>query len=279
MGYGYALQFSGRVLPERKGFAMGFITAAYALGAVIYPFPLRLVVEMGGWTTGLLFLAICLLGISALSVLVLSQSRMVYAPNTETPDHDTGGSGRQVVWLWISYCGAVTAGLMVIAHATGLAEARGSDTFWIVVAPIVIASANMAGSLLWGVLIDKTGGQSVLVFLTTLSGITLLIMAIATSLTTTLIGLTIVGFAYGGTIAAYPAYISNRFGATAGVVIYARVFTAWAAAGLLGPYVAGRCLTATRIISWPCYLAAFATAISLVSLLTTQRGSKNLIET
>lgn len=30
MGYGYALQFSGRALPERRGFAMGIITAAYA---------------------------------------------------------------------------------------------------------------------------------------------------------------------------------------------------------------------------------------------------------
>ena len=273
LGYGYALQFSVRALSERKGFAMGIITAAYALGAVIFPLPLRVAVETGGWKAALLFLALCLLVFSALSALALLRSRFVYTPNIETPDGFNEGNGRQIVWLWLGYCGAVIAGLMVIGHATGLAASRGGGTFWIVTAPIVIAAANMAGSLLGGVLTDRMGGRSVLAFLATLSGVTLLVMAIATQLTTTVIGLAIVGFAYGGTIAAYPAYISIRFGTATGTIVYARVFTAWAAAGLLGPSVAGLLFDRYQNYQLALLLAALAAVISLVLIQTKiQRG-------
>ncbi len=263
LGYGYALQFSARALPQRKGFAMGIITAAYALGAVVFPLPLRIAVEIGGWTTALLFLAACLLSFSAWSALMLLRSRLVYAPDTVIPDGFTEGTGRQIIWLWLSYCGAVTAGLMVIGHATGLAESRGAGAFWIVAAPIVIASTNMAGSLLGGVLTDRMGGRSVLAFLAALSGISLLVMAISPGLTITLIGLAIVGFSYGGSITAYPAYISDRFGAATGTIIYARVFTAWAAAGLLGPFTAGLLYDRYQNYQLALILAALAAAISL----------------
>ena len=47
------------------------------------------------------------------------------------------------------------------------------------------------------------------------------------------------GFAYGGTIAAYPAVIAKLFGMAESPRIYGRVFTAWGAAGLFAPSLAG----------------------------------------
>lgn len=274
LGYGYALQFSARALPLRKGFAMGIITAAYALGAVVFPLPLRIAVEIGGWATALVFLSVCLLLFSALSALTLLRARFVDTPNTENRTGFTEGIGRQVIWLWLSYCGAVTAGLMVIGHATGLASSHGGGTFWIVVAPVVIASANMAGSLLGGVLTDRMGGRSVLAFLAALTGISLLVMAISPGLTITVIGLAIVGFSYGGSIAAYPAYISNRFGAATGTIVFARVFTAWAAAGLLGPFTAGLLYDRYQNYQLALIFAALAASISFGLIQTkVRRGS------
>lgn len=55
----------------------------------------------------------------------------------------------------------------------------------------------------------------------------------------TLVALGVLGFAYGGTIAAYPAVIAKRFPGDAGPRIYGRVFTAWGAAGLFAPWAAG----------------------------------------
>ncbi len=272
LGYGYALQFSGRAVPERKGFAMGIITAAYALGAVIFPVPLRIAIETGGWVTALLFLAVCLLLFSVLSALTLSRAGITYGANAEPPGRIARGTGKQIAWLWLSYCGAVTAGLMAIGQATGLAASVGSGTFWIVAAPIAVASANMIGSLLAGILVDRMGGRSVLSFLALISAVALLTMAIASHLTTTMIGLAIIGFAYGGTIVAYPAYISERYGAITGTVVYARVFTAWAAAGLLGPAGAGLLFDRYGNYWLALMLAAVAAAGSLVLLKVKIRG-------
>ncbi|MEO8857887.1 MAG: MFS transporter [Burkholderiaceae bacterium] len=271
LGYGYALQFSGQALPERKGFAMGIVTAAYAFGAVVFPVPLRVAVQTGGWAGALLFLAVCLLLFSALSAWTLSRSQGIFPPDTGHAVRFTRAMGQKVVWLWFCYCGAVTAGLMVMGHATGLAEARSSSAFWIIAAPIVIASANMGGSLLGGVLTDRMGGRSVLAFFAMVSGVSVLTMAATANLTAALIGLAMVGFAYGGTVAGYPAYISHCFGAAAGTVAYGRVFTAWAVAGLLGPYLAGLLFDRYQNYQMALILAAIAAAISLLLLMTKAR--------
>jgi MFS family permease len=48
-----------------------------------------------------------------------------------------------------------------------------------------------------------------------------------------------VGFAYGAIIAAYPAAIAKLFGPADSTRAYGRVFTAWGAAGLAAPWLAG----------------------------------------
>lgn len=239
LGYGFALQFSGRSLPDRKGFAMGLITAAYALGAVVFPLPLRLALDAGGWGFAMLFLALALVAVSTMSAFTLVRSGMTYVNDTKSSDVKTQIPLTQTGWLWLSYCGSVTAGLMVIGHASAFTFARLGSDVWLIAVPVIIAVANMIGSMLGGGLVDRMSGRIVLAGLASLTAVTLLILTFSQTLTATVIGLAIVGFSYGGTIAAFPAYISDRFGPTVGTLIYARVFTAWAAAGLLGPYFAG----------------------------------------
>ncbi|WP_417249153.1 hypothetical protein [Celeribacter sp.] len=131
MGYGYALQLAGRAFPQGKGFAMGIATASYALGAVVFPLPLRIAIDFGGWTAALLFLAVCLVVFSAASALVLSRSLFMYFSGADgSVDIGVGTLSRpQTIWLWLSYCGAVTAGLMAIGHASGLTDSRGGGRF------------------------------------------------------------------------------------------------------------------------------------------------------
>ena len=240
LGYGYSLQFSGQVMPERKGLAMGAVTAAYALGAVIFPVPLHFALSLGGWAAALFLLAAAILFISAISATLLVRSRVIYKANTDGNTPSTSNVRWQViVLLWLAYASAVTAGLMVIGHATGLAKSVGLSEAWIVASPIIIAFSNMIGSLICGVLLGKFSGRMILSGLAVLSSSLLFVMIFLPLPSVTIIGLAIVGFAYGGTISVYPAYISNCFGASTGTVIYGRVFTAWAVAGLLGPGSAG----------------------------------------
>ena len=240
LGYGYALQFSGQVMPERKGLAMGAVTAAYALGAVIFPIPLHFALSLGGWTEALLFLAIAILLVSAFSAMLLVRSGVIYKARADDSTLSARSVGLRVIMLlWLAYACAVTAGLMVIGHATSIAKSVGLSEAWIVASPIIIAFSNMIGSLICGAFLGKFSGRMILSGLAILSSGVLFVMVFLSLPSITMVGLAIIGFAYGGTISVYPAYISNCFGASTGTVVYGRVFTAWAVAGLLGPGSAG----------------------------------------
>ena len=267
MAYGYALQFAGNIWNDKRGFAMGVITATYALGAVFFPIPLRLTSEAGGWGLALFFLACAVVSISALSAFILKLSQSNFPESKELATPSSADQGGRVFWLWLSYCGAVTAGLMVIGHAAAIAEARGGNATWILAAPVVIALANMSGSLSGGGLVDKISGRFVLSVLVSLSVVGLIALAALEPIHTTLLGFIIIGFCYGGTIAAFPAFISHQYGAALGTRIYGRVFTAWATAGLLGPYLAGFLFDKFGNYRVALLLAAAAAIISLITLI------------
>ena len=78
----------------------------------------------------------------------------------------------------------------------------------------------------------------------------------------TLWGLALVGFAYGAIIAAYPAVISTLFGAVNSIQVYGLVFTAWGAAGFLGPWLAGLFYDANGDYRLALLLAAIAGVLS-----------------
>jgi OFA family oxalate/formate antiporter-like MFS transporter len=239
LGYGYALQFSAQVMPARTGFAMGAVTAAYALGAVVFPMPLNAMLKIGGWTAALISLALATAVISAASAALLARSRVRYKKVAADASRAADVRWQTIALLWFAYGCAVTAGLMVIAHATGVAKVAGASAQWVVISVAITAASNMVGSLLCGAMLDRFRGPAILTGLAILSSTTLVTMALLPHVVVTMTGLAIIGLTYGGTISVYPAFISKTFGAAAGTIIYGRVFTAWAAAGLLGPGLAG----------------------------------------
>ena len=87
------------------------------------------------------------------------------------------------------------------------------------------------------------------------------------------LALAVIGFSYGGLIAAYPAMIIKNFGADASPRIYGRIFTAWGTAGLLAPWAAG------ALFDWQqSYLLALhlAAALALVSTAAAGLASRRL---
>ncbi len=276
LGYGYSLQLAARAFPRSSGFAMGFITAAYALGAASFPPFLMMAVNIDGWQAAMLLLAICNAVFCSFSAALLRRSNIIYdsssndAPSKSKADFRANSRvnlRRSVFKLWLIYCGAVTAGLMTIGHAAAIVEAIGAKQAWIVAAPIIIAIANMFGSLSGGIAIDKFNGRLTLSVLIALSVIALMTLAATSELIIILAGMALTGFTYGGIIAAYPAYISKRFGMTAGAAIYGQVFTAWAVAGLVGPLSAGFLYDQSQSYDLALLLAAGLAFCSLLLML------------
>lgn len=264
LAYGYGLQISAQAWPGREGLAMGIVTAAYALGAVLAPRVFEFALGDGGFGAAMLFLIAGLLVCTIFSASITWPCQIRLSSN-QTSRSTSFPSAIQISLLWLAYFGGVLAGLMVIGHAAAIAlEARPNSQGWI--APAVIAICNMVGCLLTGRLMDSMRAQSLLAGLAIVSAGTLGLMASGAPMIGVLACLGIIGFCYGGTISAYPAAISKQFGAEAGPRVFGRVFTAWGAAGLAGPWIAGFMFDASGSYRIAIISAACAAMLSVLAL-------------
>lgn len=240
LGYGFCLQYAAQANPRFRGGAIGLVTAAYGLGAAVAPWPIHALIQVHGLAGGMLGLAAALLAAGPLVAALFAASGLQFISARPGRSARSGLGLGALLLLWIAYGSAVASGLMAIGHATGIAAAAGLGTAAIVAAPAVIATTNVAGSLLGGLSVDLMGPRRPLVLMTCLAAATLAAMALLGGGALVLGGLGVIGFAYGLTIAAFPAAIANSVGAVAGIRVYGQVFTAWGTAGLLAPVVAGQ---------------------------------------
>ncbi len=262
LGYGFGLQFAARANPERKGLAMGVVTAAYAFGAVVAPYGFEAALAFGGFGSAMTALGSAVFVVSIGAAILVSRSGAQYSDAKAGSSIATLPLGL-IATIWIAYGSGVAAGLMAIGHAAGIAAAAGFSG-WIAAA--AIAGFNLVGSLLSGWLADRIPHHSILTILPLTGAAALLALSVLPGLTIPLLG--VVGFTYGGTIATYPAVIAILFPGENGPRAYGRVFTAWGAAGLLAPWLAG------QIYDWSgSYTPALwmAAALGAVSALTVRK--------
>ena len=237
IGYGFALQMSAQAWPGREGMAMGVITAAYAVGASVFPLLFKAALAEGGFAAAMMLLGVALLVAGG------AASWLLWRAGARFRLPQAGAAGAQVrmtetATLWLAYGLSVFAGLMAIGHATGIAKSLGVAASMAVAAPVVIAVCNMVGSLGGGWLTDRFRPPALMLGLAIASAAVLLAMGGGAGVPP-LLGLGLVGLAYGAVITVTPAMIARRFGVAVGVTVYGRVFTAWAVAGLGGPVLAG----------------------------------------
>ncbi|MEH6647649.1 MFS transporter [Sulfitobacter sp.] len=234
LGYGFGLQFAARANPDHSGLAMGVVTAAYALGAVLAPYGFEVALAFGGFVSAMTALGSAVIFVGIGAPVLVARSGVQYS-STKADSNDVSLPWGRIVTIWVAYGSCVFAGLMAIGHAAGISETAGYSG-WIAAA--AIAGCNLVGSLLSGWLSDRVSHRFILTILPLLSAVALLALSVFPSVTIPLLG--VVGFAYGGTIATYPAAIAILFSGENGAHAYGRVFTAWGVAGLLAPWLAGQ---------------------------------------
>lgn len=234
LGYGFGLQFAARANPNHAGLAMGVVTTSYALGAVLAPYGFDLALTFGGFFLAMAALGSVLFVVSIGAAVLVARSGVKYT-DTQAARRVTHLPVGLIAMIWVAYGSGVAAGLMAIGHAAGIAATAGFAG-WIAAA--TIAGFNLVGSLLSGWLSDRISHRRILTTLPIIGAAALLALTVLPEQTLILLG--VVGFAYGGTIATYPAAIANLFPGEDGPHAYGRVFTAWGAAGLVAPWLAGQ---------------------------------------
>ena len=239
VGYGFSLQLVGRAMPEIKGFAMGAVTAAYAVGSIVFAKIFAWCIALVSVNSALLSIAIALIVCGTLAAIMLRMAGANYDDSHhETLQGQPSIDQRKVMQFWIAYMTSVFAGLMAIGHAAGIALSKAATTELATLAAIAIGIGSTVGGFLAGWLVDRWPASRFLIGLPLLSAFALLGISAVGSAFTAVVLLALVGLSYGSIIAIYPVVISNYFSAQ-GPQAYGRVFIAWGFAGLVAPWSAG----------------------------------------
>jgi len=239
LGYALTLQLAAHAYPDRKGAAMGAVTAVYALGAMLFAKVFALLIEAAGPAPAFATLGAVIFALTLAGALAVRSSAIRFDRDGDDDDAAAGDDRRTLAILWVGYgCGCL-AGLMIIGHAAAIVASAGGSAGDRVLGTMLIALGNAVGGICAGLLADRVAARSLILGLPLLSGAALLTLAADLAPGQVIATLVVIGFAYGAIIAVYPVVTVAYFGLAQSARAYGRIFTAWGVAGLAGPFLAG----------------------------------------
>ena len=156
IGYGFSLQLAGKAMPTARGFAMGAVTAAYAVGSIL--FAQVIAWRIGAASVGSAFaaigVAVLLFGLAAAVMLRFAGARY------DTPRQGRGAMPQALaaadLWrFWFAYLTAVFAGLMAIGHAAAIAQTRGASVELATWTAMIVGVGSALGGFVAGWLVDR----------------------------------------------------------------------------------------------------------------------------
>ena len=252
LGYAFSLQRASESNPDRRGFALGLVTAAYALGGASTALVLDKQVAASGATSGLRWLAVAIAVTGIVTSVLLTNND---SPVRGSPARLSSANLRILAPLWTAYLLAVLAGLMALGHAAAIVDDAGGPGG----AAVVAAGLASASGGLWIALVaDRTATDRLLRLLPLGSAVVLVIAAVVSHGVVLMVAVAGIAFTYGALIAIYPLAVAQRFGQDGYSRAYGRVFTAWGTAGLVGPVGAGHLFEVTGSYRIPMLMAAVA---------------------
>jgi len=283
IGAGYVCPLSTCVkwFPDKKGLITGLAVAGFGGGALVFtPVAKSFIASYGVLDTfaylGIIF-GICVV----IGAQLLKNPPPGYKPAGWEPpvpaagkasggDYDTGDMVKTVQFylMWVSYLFGSAAGLMIISNALPIATAQGLGEALAASAVMTVSVFNAAGRLIWGTVSDKLGRTKTLLIIFALCGVTMIGLKALTG-TSILLGVSLVGFCFGGYLAIYPSMTADYFGTKSLGMNYGTVFMAYGIGALLGPmlYDLMKSPVAGQLSSTPLVISGVLCFVSLALIL------------
>lgn len=277
--YGSTVPNSVKWFPDKRGLAGGIIAGGFGGGAVIFAPLFRSAVESLGLLETFTYSGMAFAAIIVVASLFISAPPEDFIPAGWSPPESGTGSAiinlnvagmlktHRFYVLFVIYTLACVTGLMIIAHAGHIAEARIGVTPALAATSVVLLGvANTAGRLFWGAVSDKIGRYQALVLMYAMTAIMLVVLTLATGYALFVISVMGIGLCFGGFLGVFPSITAENFGTANLGMNYGVLFIAFGIAAFVGPRLA-----ATLFESSGYHTVAFvmATIMSVVALVIT----------
>lgn len=175
--------------------------------------------------------------------------------------------------LWLGFGLGSSAGLLIISQLVPFARSQGVPSAALATTGLVVGAAgNVSGRIVSGWLSDALGRLNTLRVILAISTVAMpFLYRVGAHIAALYLGVFAVYFCYGAQASVNPATVSDFWGTRHAGVNYGLLFSAWGAAGIIGPTIGGVLFDRYRNYEAAFYAAAGLAAIALVCEMAARR--------
>ncbi|MDW7675334.1 MAG: OFA family MFS transporter [Bacillota bacterium] len=272
VGLGYVCPIATCVkwFPDKRGMATGLSVAGFGAGALIFAPVATRIIETFHWRTAFSSLGILFVVVVVLAAQILRNPPEGWQPfslKEKAKNKTKSNLGLEVNWLgmlqttqfkmlWLMFAFGATAGLMVIGHLASYGVEVGLTEGAAALIVGTLAFFNGSGRVAWGAISDRIGRPHALMLIMFILGATMLLFTRFSDFNTLLIVAGTMGLAFGGILAIFPSITADYFGSKNVGANYGVMFSAYGAAGVLGPMLGATVYDLTGTYNYAAVVAA-----------------------
>jgi OFA family oxalate/formate antiporter-like MFS transporter len=285
MGIGFAyvtpIAVTVKWWPDKRGLMTGLVVMGFGAGAIFGGIGGPILVGQVGILNTFLIFGIAFGAIVTVCGSMLKNPPAGYRPAGWSPPAPAPGAkvvkydytpgemvGTGAFWmLWIGYLISAGVGLIIISQASPIGQEVASLTPLVAGGALtMLAVFNGLGRPGFGWISDAIGRKNAWMAIFAMHLVSLLfILPNATTFAMYALGVCVVGFAFGGTLALMPAFTADYFGTKGLGINYGWLFSAYGVAGLVLTLFAARVRTVAGSWSTVFWYLVIACAIGFVS--------------
>jgi MFS transporter, OFA family, oxalate/formate antiporter len=290
-GFGYSTPtpVGSKWFPDKRGLVVGLMVGGYGGGQAIFGSIANYwLIPTFDWRATFQILAVVFIVMTLTGTSLLKNPPPGYRPPNWTPPPGAAAAGADFTTremlatptfyaMWVAYCLGTTAGLMTISQLVPFANSVGLGSNVATIALVVSAIGNAGGRILSGAMSDRFGRVVTLRIMVFLSAIAMPLLFIWQKEAVLFWALVVVVYwCYGTQLSVFASTTADFFGTKNFGMNYGILFTAWGAAGILGPQIAGRVYDAFGDYRYAFFATSALALIALAALMAARPPSRSL---
>ena len=288
-GFGFATvaPVMAKWFPDKRGLAIGLAFAGYGGGSAIFgPVANLVLFPHFGWRSACMMLGGIFLMMTMAGSFLMRNPPEGYRRNESTPAPAPRVASSNYEFtpseilrtpafylMWLGFGLGSSAGLLIISQLVPFARSQGIPGVALATMTLAVgAIGNVSGRILSGWLSDALGRLNTLRVVLAISAVAIPILYWAGAhVFAVYVMVFIVYFCYGAQAAVNPATIADFWGTRNAGANYGLLFTAWGAAGIIGPTIGGVLFDKYKNYEAAFYAASVLAAIAFVCEIAARR--------